>query len=40
MNSDAEILAPRGQVGPFELAFLLMLALPTRRGHSVGLASV
>ncbi len=40
MNSDAEILAPRRPVGTFVPAFLLMLALPTRRGHSVGLASV
>ena len=44
MSSDAEILAPGGrlavthalwyQVGVFLLAFLLMLALPARRGHS------
>jgi hypothetical protein len=50
MSSDAEILAPGGrlavthalwyQVGVFVLAFLLMLALPARRGHSGGAAAV
>jgi len=50
MSSDAEILAPGGrlavtralwyQVGVFVLGFLLMLALPARRGHSGGAAVV
>jgi hypothetical protein len=30
----------RGQVGAFVLGILLMLALPTRRGHSAGLTLV